>query len=617
MADSLFNLGIHYQDTQVYQPSLVLFERSQKLYRQIGDWKKVGDCFNCKAITYYYISDFSKAVVAFEDGAEIFKKIHYKKGVASTLNNVGNIYNSQGNYAKALAYFQQATLIFKEIGDIENWAAATNNVGLIYGKVKDYSNAMKYFTQAYAVFKKENKQERIAQTQDAIGNIYVKLGKYDKAFQSFNESLQIADRRQDKQLQIMALNSLGDLFNEQSAYARALPYYTRCLTYANQIGSLHSQAEAQIAIGTIMYRLGKSKDAVKKCRNGLQLAEKVGSVSMKKRGCDCLYQSYKAFGNTGQALYYFEQANTLEDSLNLSETANRVMNIEFQKQQLVDSIAYVQKEHIIQLKHKEEVERQEKQRNMSILSLGFILLVAVGLWAQLNYVKKSRAALKVEKDRSEALLLNILPEEIAEELKEKGHVDARVFNLVSILFTDFKSFTQTAEQMSPQSLVEEIHTCFKAFDLIVEKYQIEKIKTIGDAFMAVGGLSYTDDRSLKNIVLAGLEMQEFMVKRAVEKRVEGYPAFEMRLGIHTGPIVAGIVGVKKFQYDVWGDTVNTASRMESSGMVGKVNISETLYEFIKQEECFSFEYRGQVHAKGKGKMGMYFVKKSNVVQLVA
>jgi adenylate cyclase len=222
--------------------------------------------------------------------------------------------------------------------------------------------------------------------------------------------------------------------------------------------------------------------------------------------------------------------------------------------------------------------------------------------------------LGIEKDRSEALLLNILPAEIAEELKEKGSVNAQEFDLASILFTDFKSFTQTAEKMTPQSLVEEINICFKAFDLIAGKYHIEKIKTIGDAYMAAGGIPHPDENSTKNIVLAGLEMQEFVVKRAIENEQNEIPFFEMRLGIHAGPIVAGIVGVKKFQYDVWGDAVNTASRMESNGMVGKVNISETLYELIKDEECFTFEYRGHIHAKGKGEIKMYFVEKTNLLQ---
>lgn len=616
-ADSLLNLGIYFQDTQAYQQSLLMFEKSQNLYQLVGEEKKVGDCFNNMAITYYYLSDFSKAIFAFEKGAETFKKMNYKKGVASTFNNIGAVYNSQGNYLKALEQYRQAAIVFKEIKDIENLAVTTHSIGSIYTRAKDYSNAMKYYYQAYAVYKSKNNKERLAQIQNAIGNIYVKQGKYAKALESLNKSLQIADSMRNKQSQIMTLSSLGDLFYEQSEYSRALPYYTQSLNYSNQIGNVENQAEVQVAIGNILHRVGKQKEAVARCQNGLKLAERLGAIPMKKRGCECLYQSYKALANSQQALHYYEQANALEDSLNLTETSNRIMNMEFQKQQLVDSIAFVKKENTIQLKHKEEVLQKEKQRNMIIISLCFMLLIAAGLWSQLNYVKKSRTALKAEKDRSEALLLNILPEEIAEELKEKGHVNARDYELVSILFTDFKSFTQTAEKMSPQSLVEEINTCFKAFDLITEKYQIEKIKTIGDAYMAAGGIPNADENALKNSVLAGLEMQEFMINRFHQNQLLHLPAFEMRLGIHTGPIVAGVVGVKKFQYDVWGDTVNTASRMESSSVVGKVNISETLYQLIKHEPCFTFEHRGSVNAKGKGEISMYFVEKSSVVQLVA
>ncbi|GAB3224833.1 adenylate/guanylate cyclase domain-containing protein [Spirosoma arcticum] len=617
VADSLFNLGSHYQDKQSYQKSLVMFETSLKLYQLIGDKRKLGNCFNYMAISYYYLGDFSKAIGAYKKGAKAFKEIRYEKGVASTFNNIGIVYKSQGNYIQALDYYRQSALIWEEIKSAENLATTTHNIGSIYAEAKDYSNAMKYYSQAHIVYKEKNNQEGIAQVLDEIGKIYTKQAKYDKSFENLNESLKIADKRRDKQLQIMALSSLGDLFYKQADYTRALTYYNRCLAYSSQIGNVQNQSESQIAIGNIMHRLGNSKDAVEKCRDGLKLAEKLGSVSIKKNGCDCLYESYKALNNSQQALRYYEQANTLEDSLNLAETANKVMGMEFQKQQLVDSIAYVKKEHAIQLKHKEDVLRREKQRNMIVISLCFILLIAAGLWTQLNYVRKSRTAIKTEKDRSEALLLNILPAEIAEELKEKGHVNARDYELVSILFTDFKSFTQTAEKMTPQSLVEEIDTCFKAFDLIMETYQIEKIKTIGDAYMAAGGIPNADENALKNSVLAGLEMQGFMQRRYHENQLMGRPAFEMRLGIHAGPIVAGIVGVKKFQYDVWGDTVNTASRMESSGAVGKVNISETLYQLIKHEPCFAFEHRGSVNAKGKGEISMYFVEKSSVAQLVA
>ena len=615
-ADSLFNIGSNYQDTQAYQQSLLFFKSSLELYQSINDGRKIGDCFSYMAMSYYFLGDVSKAITSFEKSAKVFEAIGYKKGVASTLNNVGSVYNGLGNYLKALNHYRQAAYILSGIGDKEGLAVANHSIGIIYFKVEDYANAMKYFNHSYAVYKQLNKEGRIAQILNGIGNIYAKQINYEKAYESLNKSLMIADERRDKQLQIEALSSLGDLFYKQADYTRALTYYNRCLAYSSQIGNVQNQSESQIAIGNIMHRLGNSKDAVEKCRDGLKLAEKLGSVSIKKNGCDCLYESYKALNNSQQALRYYEQANTLEDSLNLAETANKVMGMEFQKQQLVDSIAYVKKEHTIQLKHKEDVQRREKQRNMIIMSLCFILLIAAGLWTQLNYVRKSRTAIKTEKDRSEALLLNILPADIAEELKEKGHVNARDYDLVSILFTDFKSFTQTAEKMTPQSLVEEINTCFKAFDLIMERYQIEKIKTIGDAYMAAGGIPNADENALKNSVLAGLEMQAFMQRRYHENQLIGRPAFEMRLGIHAGPIVAGIVGVKKFQYDVWGDTVNTASRMESSGAVGKVNISETLYQLIKHESCFAFEHRGSVNAKGKGEISMYFVEKSSVAQLV-
>ncbi len=225
-------------------------------------------------------------------------------------------------------------------------------------------------------------------------------------------------------------------------------------------------------------------------------------------------------------------------------------------------------------------------------------------------IREQKDEIEKEKDRSEELLLNILPSEIAEELKAKGKADARDFDLVSILFTDFKGFTETSAKLSAQELVSEINSCFEAFDGIMEKYDIEKIKTIGDAYMAAGGLPVPTDDSAKNTVLAALELQSFIRKHKNENDSVGKPAFEMRVGIHTGPVVAGIVGVKKFQYDIWGDTVNTASRMESNSEVGKVNISQATYALLKNDPAFSFEARGKIEAKGKGAINMWFVSKN-------
>lgn len=216
----------------------------------------------------------------------------------------------------------------------------------------------------------------------------------------------------------------------------------------------------------------------------------------------------------------------------------------------------------------------------------------------------------VEKKKSDELLLNILPAEVAQELKEKGKATARTFNRVTILFTDFKSFTKLSEQMSAEELVTEVNICFEAFDKIVEKYQIEKIKTIGDSYMAASNIPIPTIDAEKKMVLAALEMLDFILNRKKARAAKGLLGFEMRLGIHTGPVVAGIVGIKKFQYDLWGDTVNTASRMENQSDVGQVNISQRTYELLKDDSDFLFEKRGKIEVKGKGMMEMYFVRKS-------
>lgn len=257
-----------------------------------------------------------------------------------------------------------------------------------------------------------------------------------------------------------------------------------------------------------------------------------------------------------------------------------------------------------------ENERIAKSRRLIFFGLILIVLVAGGLGNRLQFVRKSRKEIKKEKDRSEELLHNILPEEVATEIKDKGSSEAQLFDQVTVLFTDFKGFTSLSEQMSPKALVNDLNESFSEFDRITNRHGIEKIKTIGDAYMAVAGVPTPAADHAKRAVMAALEMAAFIEEGKKRKQEKREPFFEVRIGIHSGSVVAGIVGLKKFQYDIWGDTVNTASRMESSGDVGKVNISQSTYELLKDDPQFVFESRGKVEAKGKGEMDMYFVSLS-------
>jgi class 3 adenylate cyclase/ligand-binding sensor domain-containing protein len=222
-----------------------------------------------------------------------------------------------------------------------------------------------------------------------------------------------------------------------------------------------------------------------------------------------------------------------------------------------------------------------------------------------SVVDDRTAALKEEMHKSDELLLNILPANTAKELKEKGKADARQYQNVTVLFSDFKGFTRLAESLTSSELVATLDECFRAFDEIMEKLGIEKIKTIGDAYMCASGLPDFHPQHAEKAVLAGLEMQRFMDGFNRRRRVAGKPEWHLRIGINSGPLVAGIVGKNKFSYDIWGDTVNTAARMETAGKPGKINISATTQSLI--DEHFVTEARGLVHAKNKGEIEMYFV----------
>jgi class 3 adenylate cyclase len=219
--------------------------------------------------------------------------------------------------------------------------------------------------------------------------------------------------------------------------------------------------------------------------------------------------------------------------------------------------------------------------------------------------KKNEDLVRIN-EKTEALLANVLPKNTADELMAGGKATKTKYNFVTVLFSDIQGFTQIAEEMNPEVLIDELDKFFFHFDSVVEKYRIEKIKTIGDAYMCAGGIPEKNRTNPVEVILAALEMQEYMKSLKEASLIQGMKYWDIRIGIHTGTVIAGVVGHKKLSYDIWGDTVNIASRMESSGDAGKINISGATYEFVK--DFFVCEYRGKMPVKYKGDLDMYFVK---------
>ena len=560
------------------------------------------EAYNMQGVSFWFKANYTQAVNYYERSLKIREEIGDKKGIAASLFNIGNIYLRQSNFPQALEYNQRSLIIEEEIGNKEGIANSLGNIGYIYSLQGNYTKALDYLLRSLKTREEIGDKIEITNSLGNIGFHYKEQGNYPKALEYYKRDLKIQEEIGYKKGTGNSLNNIGEIFYEQGNYPKALDYLLRGLKIQEEIGDKHGIAVSLANIGHNYNAQYKYNQAIVECNKGLTLSKEMESINQQESACACLYEAYKGLGNPTKALEYHEQLAVLNDSLISRENAKKFtqldMQYEFDKEEAREDMEQEKKDVIAA----QELKRKNLERNGFMAGFAVVLLFAGVFFHQRNSIKK-------EKERSEELLQNILPKEVAEELKTKGHSDAQLIDNVTVLFTDFKNFTALSELLSPKELVEDLHACFSEFDRICEKYGIEKIKTIGDSFMAAGGLPSPNTTHAQDVVKATLEMIDVVEKVKAEKAKVNQHFFEIRVGVHTGPVVAGIVGIKKFQYDIWGDTVNTASRMESSGVAGKVNISEATYVLLKDDPHFTFKNRGKIEAKGKGQMEMYFVER--------
>ncbi|MCW5921195.1 MAG: hypothetical protein KIS77_02550 [Saprospiraceae bacterium] len=338
-------------------------------------------------------------------------------------------------------------------------------------------------------------------------------------------------------------------------------------------------------------------------------------------------QQARVVGKTGggSKVDFEKQAQALQAQLaareaqidQMTEEQMKTSMLLMQQRYMLDSVVFRNSLDSLKVENSSLALREaESNRKFYIAAIAALLLLAGGSLfsfaraSQYNKVlEEKNKTIRAEQERSENLLLNILPALVADELKKNGSTQARYFENASVLFADFVGFSKIAEQLNPQDLVSELDTAFKAFDDIIARYGLEKIKTIGDAYMCAGGLNPNGNKEssqTRDMVSAAREMQHWLTAWNAERDAKGLPRFDARIGIHRGPVVAGVVGSKKFAFDIWGDTVNIAARVEQAGEGGKINISGEAYEIVKTfAPC---HYRGKISAKNKGEIDMYFVE---------
>ena len=491
------------------------------------------------AAIYAAIPDFERAIQSYSEIHELNKNIRYSWFTAWADMGIGDCHLTKGNHNQAIGYYLKILAEIKKIGGNRNQAS-----------------------------------EYLAQVLNKLGEAYHALGKIDPAFSYATQAMELAEdekRNTPLKAQLPAIyTTVGKIYTSKRGYSMALRYLDKALAISMETGATDKRSNVWLALSSVYEQMRRHDDALKAYQTHIRLR-------------DSLYSNKK-----------------------LQELTRIDMLGDFERRQLTDSLK--REEEKVSANY--ELQRQKLLTYSGFGGLILLLLLSFFIFRGYRQEKKTNTiitnannAITEEKRISEQLLHNILPEEVAEELKEKGTTAAKYYESVTVMFTDFVNFTEAGERMGSQELVDELHTCFKTFDSIMEKYKIEKIKTIGDAYLAVSGLPVPNTSHAENMVMAAIEIRDFMLVHKAELKDK---TFEIRIGIHSGDVVAGIVGVKKFAYDIWGDTVNTAARMEQSGVPGKINISQSTYDLVKGS--FNCTYRGEIAAKNKGNLRMFLAE---------
>ncbi|MFO7744804.1 MAG: adenylate/guanylate cyclase domain-containing protein [Psychroflexus sp.] len=520
-----------------------------------------------KGNVYMLRSELSKALEYYQIAAKMANKAEENDRLALTNITIGGVYSDIGNYSISIDYYEKGISQLRDLikitthkTDLEKFekymAGALLNAGDVYIKTGDLEKALGYFYESSGLCKKTDYRLGSAYNLGNIGMVYAKQNKPEMAEANLQEAIKILEEEEDYYPIAVYLNYISGIYVDLGQLELAKDYAKRSLDIAKTYDLKNQRSEANLQLAKI----------------------------------------YEETDELSQSLFHFKNYISTKDSINNIATIQKLAN--------------QRTEFEVSLKQSELDFEIQKRKNDKFLTYGFLggmLLVsglAFGLYRRTKFISKTNKLIDEEKKKSDNLLLNILPRDTADELKKSGKVEAKKYESVTVLFTDFEGFTKYAENSPPEKIVESVDMYFSEFDKIMEKYNLEKIKTIGDSYMCAAGLPVRIENHAELMAQAALDIIDF-VKKSKQVHAVSDLRFSIRVGMHTGPVVAGVVGKNKFSYDIWGDTVNVASRIECSCEPGKISVSEDSYRLIKH--TFRFEDRGEISIKNRSPLKMYYL----------
>lgn len=552
MADAVKTQGASYAVRGVNESAIERYTLSRQLFEEAGDKQGVASSVNNLGNIYSNLGDYEKAISYYSQSLVIKEEIGDTKGTASSLSNIGLVHAKKGDFPQAITHYLRALEMYEALGEDskQEIAIALNNIGNIYKELGEKDRALDYYERSLRIEEEIGRKKGIADVLNNIGNMEA-WKDHSKAMEAYERSLKLREEIGDRKGVATSWHNIGHLYKVMGNPDLALKYYHKSLDLREATGDIKGVAETLNLLGTLYNEEGRYAESMKYSLRSLELARKLGAVVETKDAARNLWMLYKRKGNTAKALEMYELYITSRDTIRSEENQREILRQEYQyayeKKVTADSIQAAaeamraaEEAKVLDAQLKAEIAENDRRRQQSYFlfgSLALALLFGAIIYNRLRVSQKQRAIiesqkqevdkaygeLSKEKEVSESLLLNILPAEVADELKEKGSANAQMVEEVTVLFTDFKDFTSISEQLSPQDLVAEINHCFSAFDHIMERHNVEKIKTIGDAYMAAGGLPTANDTHPFDVVNAALGIQSFMKKYKAERIREGKP----------------------------------------------------------------------------------------------
>lgn len=638
-AQAFNNLGVVAAIQGNIDQAMTNYQQALSLRQELNDQKGVASLYNNLGNLQEEKGDYLGALENLQQSFAIRQQLKDTQRMARVLYNISYVHERMGNYPEALDYVLRHLEFLKGTEDAYSLFNAYTLLGNINVELEIYNEALNYYQKSLTIAEDIGDDYELAIAYNNLGNMLddlaeqdYKADKYDVARPRFTQALgylqralSIYQKTEDQEGAGNANNNLGVVYKNLGSYFleleepdsadiylnRSLSYLSKALTIHQELNNRKGIIETYNGFGDVYRRLGNTDKALAYTQDYLDLAIEMDDQKF-------IQKAYKDLSRVYADLKKYKKAYKFRkkyDEIRYERLSEDIVQQNARRQAIFgDYQVQLENERQERALIAQEAQLQRTTLFRNSLMIGALGLLAIALLIYNRYRIKSRANQELadknsiiakEKKRSDDLLLNILPAETARELKENGKAKAKQYASVTVLFSDIVSFTQIAEALSATELVTLLDDCFRGFDKIALKYGIEKIKTIGDAYMCVGGLPVANETHAYDVVRAGIEMQEFVKNYNLTLATRGLSDLAIRIGIHTGPVVAGIVGSTKFAYDIWGDTVNLAARMESGGAAGQVNISRTTYEQVKDR--FSFEERGKIVVKNKGALEMYFV----------